>query len=38
MMFPPEQARHDRILFERIDLEFGIPEVPRQLLLHLAVL
>lgn len=37
-MFPPEQARHDRIHFEWNESEFGIPEVSRQQLLHLNVL
>lgn len=35
MMFPPEQARHDRTHFEWIESGFGIPEVSRQQLLHL---
>lgn len=38
MMFPPEQARHDRLHFEWIESEFGIPEVSRQQLLHLSLL
>lgn len=28
MMFPPKQARHDRIHFDWIEFDFGIPEVP----------